>query len=59
VPSADRVEYGSDIIYSAIHQFGGLTGRGHKVEIPARPFLGVRDDDWTEIKETVREYIVN
>lgn len=27
--------------YAAIHQFGGRAGRGHSVEIPARPFMPV------------------
>lgn len=30
--------------YAAIQQFGGKAGRGHKVTIPARPFLPVRVD---------------
>lgn len=30
--------------YAAIHQFGGKAGRGHKVTIPARPFLPIRQD---------------
>ena len=30
--------------YAAIHQFSGKAGRGHKVTIPARPFLPVRQD---------------
>ncbi len=28
--------------YAAIHQFGGTAGRGHKVIIPARPYMPVR-----------------
>ena len=41
------VEVGSNLIYAAIHQFGGQAGRGRKVTIPARPFLGIgrRDRD--------------
>lgn len=31
-------------VYAAIQQFGGKAGRGHKVTIPARPFLPVRQD---------------
>ena len=27
--------------YAAIHQFGGMAGRGRKVKIPARAYLGV------------------
>lgn len=30
--------------YAAIHQFGGQAGRGHKVTIPARPFLPIKPD---------------
>lgn len=43
--------------YAAIHQFGGLAGRGHKVSIPARPFLKITKDDLSEIKETLRRYL--
>lgn len=32
---------GSNKVYAAIHQLGGKTGRGHKVTMPARPFLPV------------------
>jgi phage virion morphogenesis protein len=28
--------------YAAIHQFGGKAGRGHKVTIPARPYMPIR-----------------
>jgi phage virion morphogenesis protein len=30
--------------YAAIHQFGGMAGRGRKVEIPARPYLPIKRD---------------
>lgn len=30
--------------YAAIHQFDGKAGRGHKVDIPARPYLPVKAD---------------
>lgn len=32
---------GASKTYAAIHQFGGRAGRGHRVEIPARPFMPV------------------
>lgn len=36
------VEIGSALVYSAIHHFGGETGRrGHRFTLPARPVLGV------------------
>ena len=41
------VEIGSNVVYAAIHQFGGRTGRGRRVTIPARSYLGIdgRDRD--------------
>ena len=35
------VEVGSALVYAAIHHFGGDTGRGLKVKLPARPVLGI------------------
>jgi phage gpG-like protein len=35
------VTVGSRLKYAAIHQFGGQAGRGKKVTIPARPFIGM------------------
>ncbi|HDR1844054.1 TPA: phage virion morphogenesis protein [Pasteurella multocida] len=39
------VEFGSDAKYARLHQFGGNAGRGKKVKIPARPWLGVNAQD--------------
>ena len=39
------VEFGSDAKYARLHQFGGNAGRGKKVKIPARPWLGIGDRD--------------
>lgn len=49
VPGPDSVEVGTNVIYGAIHQLGGKAGRGRKVTIPARPYLGVDADDGAEI----------
>lgn len=49
------VAIGSNRIYSAIHQFGGQTGREHKTTIPARPYLGVSDDDVAAILEIIED----
>ncbi len=62
--SDDGVEVGTNVVYAAIHQFGGMAGRGQKVHIPARPYMPVRNnsvdlpDDWkTEILIIVKSYI--
>ena len=41
--TANSVSVGSNVKYAAIHQFGGKAGRGHKVNIPARPFLPINE----------------
>lgn len=43
--SNDGVEFGSQEIYAQLHQFGGKAGRGKKVTIPARPWLGAGEKD--------------
>lgn len=39
------LEFGSDAKYARIHHFGGKTGRGRKVKIYPRPWLGVNNND--------------
>ncbi len=52
-------------VYAAIQQFGGKAGRGHKVTIPARPFLPVRQDgslypaEQAEILKALNEYLMD
>lgn len=40
-----NVEFGSDAKYARLHQFGDKAGRGGKVTIPKRPWLGVSEQD--------------
>ncbi|GAB4485987.1 MAG: phage virion morphogenesis protein [Thermodesulfovibrionales bacterium] len=55
---ADHAEIGTNVVYAAIHQFGGPAGRGRKVTIPARPYLMIQDEDWTEITAELQDYIL-
>lgn len=51
---------GSNKVYAAIHQFGGETGAGSWFSgavIPARPFIGLSDDDRDEVLETLKEHL--
>lgn len=41
---AASVVIGSNAEYARIHQLGGQAGRGHAVELPARPYLPVTAD---------------
>lgn len=62
----DGVEWGSNRIYAAVMQFGagkgafGTTSRGSAIpwgNIPARPFIGVSDEDETQIFSIISEYL--
>lgn len=55
---ARSVEISSAEDYSAIHQFGGQAGRGRKVTIPARPYLGLSNDDQAAISEIAASYLL-
>ncbi|MXZ79868.1 MAG: phage virion morphogenesis protein [Gammaproteobacteria bacterium] len=66
--SRDELLVGSSRKYAGTHQFGakkgqyGTTSRGSPVpwgDIPARPFLGVSDDDEREILDLMSEYVAD
>lgn len=48
---------GSNKVYAAIHQLGGLAGKNKKTTIPARPYLKLTDDDFDEIISIVEKYL--
>lgn len=51
----DGVEVGTNVVYGAIHQFGGEAGRkDRRVTLPARPYLGVDAGDRRAILRIVR-----
>jgi phage virion morphogenesis protein len=68
------LEVGTNVIYAAIHQVGGtITAKNGKalqfqiggqfvtvasVTIPARPFLGIDDDDEAEIEALAGEFLL-
>jgi len=53
----ETVAIGTAEVYGAIHQFGGQAGRGKKVTIPERAYLGINDDDKEELKGIAEDYI--
>jgi phage virion morphogenesis protein len=69
----DHVSVGTNVIYAAIHQFGGtivpktashlffrIGGQlivANSVTLPARPYLGISKDDETMIAETIFEFV--
>lgn len=52
----DGVEVGSNMVYAAIHQFGGETGRNGATKIEARPYLGLNADIEDEIVQTTLNF---
>jgi phage virion morphogenesis protein len=73
VARPDRVVVGTNVVYARIHQFGGeIRARRAKylrfrigrrwalkrtVRIPARPFLGISDEDRTAIDKIIRNHL--
>ena len=55
--TSDKVMVGSKLPYARIHQLGGKTGKGHKVDMPARPYLGVSEEDMDEVRETMADFL--
>lgn len=53
----EKLEFGSPKIYSRIHQFGGKTGKNHKITIPARPWLGLSQDDKKFLEQKARKHL--
>lgn len=56
--SPSQVSVGSNLVYSRIHQLGGQTGRGHAVTLPARPYIGISEDDIKEARAILRDHLV-
>lgn len=52
-----ELEVGTNVVYAAIHQLGGQAGRGRKVRIPARPYLGLDAADEDEIAATLVDWL--
>lgn len=48
---------GSNVVYARIHQLGGQAGRGRKITLPARPYLGLSADDREEIEALVAAHL--
>ena len=55
--SGDGVAIGVNRWWSKIHQFGGMAGRGKKVKVPARPFLGLSEAGAEEVLAIARDHI--
>ena len=53
----DSAVIGSNLDYAAIHQLGGQAGKNKKVEIPARPYLKLTDEDFDEIKLSIFKFL--
>lgn len=53
------VEVGSPMKYAAMQQFGGTKARWPQLwgDIPARPFLGLSDDDRRTVLEILRDHL--
>lgn len=52
----DTALVGTNMVYAAIHHFGGMAGRNRKVRIPARPFMTLTNEDKQDLLDDVQDY---
>ena len=56
---ADSAVVGSNLVYAAIHQFGGSDNMPPgPAGIPPRPYIGISDENELEILEIIEEYMM-
>ncbi len=49
---------GSNKVYAAIHQLGVQAGKNKKTTIPARPYLNLFENDYSDIFKLCNNYLV-
>lgn len=55
----ESLEFGTNMEYAAIHQFGGESSMIPRLAaIPARPFLGLSSDDEQEVIEILSDFLI-
>lgn len=52
----DTARVGTNVVYAAIHNFGGMAGRNRKVNIPQREFLSLTQTDTQNMIDEVQDY---
>jgi len=55
---ADRAIVYNDMEYAAIHNEGGQAGRGRRVKIPKRQFIGLSASEVTRYNKLMQRYII-
>lgn len=56
-PNMARV-FTRGVPYAGIHQYGGITGRGHSSVIPARPYMLFQEEDIINIMNKAHDYLM-
>lgn len=63
--SAKGVEVGTNLIYAATHQFGDRNrtirrgnGRTIRIDIPARPYMGITEEDMQEVTHIIEDAVM-
>jgi len=56
----ESLEFGTNLIYAAIQHYGGASDMPPSLAaIPARPLIGLSDDDEKEVIEILSEFLIN
>ena len=54
----DQASIDSNLDYAAIQQLGVQAGKNKLVEIPARPYLKLTDDDFEELLDSTQKFLL-
>lgn len=52
----DYATTGTNLVYAAIHNFGGKTGRGLRVTMPERPFMYLNKEDEGDVVDALDKF---
>ena len=54
----DSAVIGLNLVYARIYQLSNQTGKNKSVEIPARLYLQIVDEDYKEIMCAIQKYLI-
>lgn len=55
--TSGRGQLYTNVVYAAIHHYGGVTGRNHATKIPARPWFGIGKKDTPAIEHLIQAWL--
>lgn len=55
--TGDQAQVGSNLVYAAIHNYGGMAGPNRTVEIPQRQYLGLSAENTEDLEALIEDFL--